>query len=167
MREEKTRAFITAYLRDNTSFYVADRGAWLYAFRGRDVPGDEPPIAFVADLDALPIYSPPAKVSSTPSTALTKPRTDIATSDIAFPAPLSDYEKIRNAIKDSHTLFEEFFPMHQGVRNTNLFILAFFFRLDGIPEDVAIDYLVAYYMDPAGGFTADEIKRTVKSAYTR
>ena len=44
---------------------------------------------------------------------------------------------------------------------------AFFFRLDGIPEDAATDYLVAYYNDPAGDFTADEIKRTVKSVYSR
>jgi len=57
--------------------------------------------------------------------------------------------------------------MAQGVRNSNLYVLAFFFRLDGIPEDVASDYLVAYYIDPAGDFTADEIKRTVKSAYSR
>jgi hypothetical protein len=57
--------------------------------------------------------------------------------------------------------------MFEGVRNNNLFILAFFFRLKGIPEDDATDYLVAYYVDPAGGFTAAEIRATVHSAYTR
>ena len=42
-----------------------------------------------------------------------------------------------------------------------------FFRLDGIPQDVATDYLVAYYVDTAVGFSSDEIKRTVQSAYLR
>ena len=55
MREAETRAFMAAFLRDNTSFGVVDRGPWLYAFRERDVPGEEGPVAFVADLDALPI----------------------------------------------------------------------------------------------------------------
>ncbi len=55
MREEKTRAYAAAYLRDFTSFRVEDRGLWLYAFRGRDVKGEKGPVAFVADLDALPI----------------------------------------------------------------------------------------------------------------
>lgn len=55
MREEETRAFVAAYLKENTSFGIVDRGSWLYAFRERDVPGDAGPIAFVADLDALPI----------------------------------------------------------------------------------------------------------------
>ena len=133
----------------------------------KDIRVNEKAEPYHVDLDTLPVYTPPAKVPSTPSITITRPRTDIATSDIAFPAPLTNYEEIRDKIKESHTLFEEFFPMHQGVRNTNLFILAFFFRLDGIPEDIATDYLVAYYMDPAGGFTATEIKRTVHSAYIR
>ena len=133
----------------------------------KDIRVNDKAEPYHVDLDTLPVYTPPAKVSSTPSTTLTKPRTDIATSDIDFPDPLTDYEEIRDKIKESHTLFEEYFPMHQGVRNTNLYILAFFFRLDGIPEDAATDYLVAYYVDPAGGFTAGEIKRTIHSAYIR
>ena len=117
------------------------------------------------DLTTLPAYVPPAK---TPVSAVTpKLRTDIATDDVDFPSPLSDYGKIRTAIKETHMLFEEYYPMVQGVRNSNLYILAFFFRLDGIPEDTATDYLVAYYSDPAGGFSASEIKRTVKSVYSR
>ena len=55
MHEVETRAFVAAYLRNNTSFRVADRGPWLYALRERDIQGDAGPIAFVADLDALPI----------------------------------------------------------------------------------------------------------------
>ena len=117
------------------------------------------------DVASLPAYVPPSK---TPALAVTpKLRTEIATDDVDFPTPLTDYDKIRTAIKETHTLFEEYYPMVQGVRNSNLYILAFFFRLDGIPEDAATDYLVAYYNDPVGGFTAGEIKRTVKSAYTR
>lgn len=101
------------------------------------------------------------------TTTVTKVRTDVATDDIDFPVPLTDKKAIREAIKESHTLFEEYYPMVQGVRNSNLYVLAFFFRLDGIPEDAATDYLVAYYNDPAGGFPASEIKRTVKSVYSR
>lgn len=119
-------------------------------------------VPYHVDLNTLPVYTPPTKSPSTPVGM-----TDIAYDEIGFPPFLSDPLKIRTAIKESHTLFEEYYPMHQGVRNNNLYILAFFFRLEGIPEDVATDYLVAYYVDPASGFTADEIKKTVKSAYTR
>ena len=115
------------------------------------------------DLATLPIYTPPAKTS----TVVPRIKTDIVLDDIDFPAPLKDAGQIRNAIKESHSLFEATHPMFQGVRNVNLFTLAFFFRLDGIPEDVATDYLVAYYSDPAGDFSAAEIKRTVQSAYNR
>ena len=114
------------------------------------------------DLETLPVYTPPTKTPSTPLV-----RTDIAYDDISFPPYLTNPKKIRPAIKKAHTLFEKYYPMHQGVRNNNLYILAFFFRLEGIPEDVATDYLVAYYVDPAGGFTAGEIKRTIHSAYIR
>ncbi len=68
MRENETRAFTAAYLEKNTSFRVTGRGAWLYAFRGRDIPGEEGPIAFAANLDALPIPEtiPLAWASKTP-----------------------------------------------------------------------------------------------------
>lgn len=122
---------------------------------------NENAIPYHVDLDTLPVYTPPSKAPSTPVG-----RTDIAHDEICFPPSLSDPLKIRTAIKESHTLFEEYYPMYQGVRNSNLFILAFFFRLEGIPEDDAADYLVAYYVDPSG-FTADEIRRTVHSAYIR
>ncbi|MBQ6577710.1 MAG: hypothetical protein IJL91_08185 [Bacteroidales bacterium] len=116
-------------------------------------------VPYHVDLDTLPVYTPPTKATSTPIG-----KTSIAY-EVSFPPSLSDPKEIRAAIKDSHTLFEEYYPMHQGVRNNNLYILAFFFRLEGIPEDVATDYLVAYYVDPVGGFTATEIKATVHSAY--
>ena len=119
-------------------------------------------VPYHVDLDILPVYTPPTKATSTPVV-----RTDIAYDDISFPPYLTNPKKIRPAIKKAHTLFEKYYPMHQGVRNNNLYILAFFFRLEGIPEDVATDYLVAYYVDPAGGFTAAEIRRTVHSAYIR
>ena len=119
-------------------------------------------VPYHVDLDTLPVYTPPTKVPSTPVG-----RTDIAYDDISFPPYLTNPKKIRPAIKKAHTLFEKYYSMHQGVRNNNLYILAFFFRLEGIPEDVATDYLVAYYVDPAGGFTAGEIKRTIHSAYIR
>lgn len=86
--------------------------------------------------------------------------------DITFPAtPLSDYHETRKQIQDTHTLFEEHYNMFPGCRNKNLYILARFFRLDGIPEIIACDYLVAYYRDDLNGFTASEIRKTVESAY--
>lgn len=118
-------------------------------------------VAYHVDLDSLPVYSPPTK------TVTVKTRSDTAFDEIVFPAPLTDIGQIRTAIKESHTLFEATHPMVQGVRNTGIYTLAFFFRLDGIPEDVATDYIAAYYVDPIEGLLADEIKRTVKSAYNR
>ena len=136
-------------------FFSYDPAMWI----NQDV------IPFHVDLDKLPIYTPAPKTATTTAPAMT--RTDIAIDTPDFPAPRTDSKAIMNAIVDTHTLFEEYYPMYQGVRNNNLFILAFFFRLEGIPEDVATDYLVAYYVDPAGGFTAAEISRTVHSAYIR
>ena len=78
---------------------------------------------------------------------------------------LTDYKKISEKIKFSHTLFEEYYNMYPGCRNKNLYILASFFRHDGIPEDIAADYLVAYYQDPKNGFPAAEIRKTVKQTY--
>lgn len=114
------------------------------------------------DLDILPVYTPAAKTptvtSSIPEEALYNP---------SFPPPMTDMEAIRDAIVDTHSLFEEYHAFIPGQRNRSIYLLAFFFRLDGIPEDAATDYLVAYYNDPAGDFTAEEIKRTVKSVYSR
>ena len=133
-------------------FFSYDQAMWI----------NQSVVPYHVDLDKLPVYTPAPKTVITTTT-----RTDIAIDTPDFPAPLTDSEAIRNAVIDTHTLFEKYYPMYQGVRNNNLFILAFFFRLEGIPEDDATDYLVAYYRDPVGGFTVDEIKRTVKSAYTR
>lgn len=88
------------------------------------------------------------------------------TMDIIFPeTPLSDYYEMRKQIQETHTLFEEHYNMFPGCRNKSLYILSRFFRLDGIPEDIACDYLVAYYRDDQNGFTAAEISKTVESAY--
>lgn len=86
--------------------------------------------------------------------------------DIAFTTPpITDTTKLRLQIQETHTLFETHYSMTPGVRNSHLYILARFFRLDGIPEQVAIDYLVAYYANPSNGFPASEITKTVQSAY--
>ena len=86
--------------------------------------------------------------------------------DITFTAPIiNDPTKLRLQIQKTHSLFEEHYNMNPGVRNCHLYILARFFRLDGIPEQVAIDYLVAYYANPSNGFTASEITSAVQSAY--
>lgn len=88
------------------------------------------------------------------------------TKDIVFPTTsLTDYKEIFEKIKYSHTLFEEHYNMFPGCRNKNLYILASFFRHDGIPEDIAADYLVAYYQDNLNGFSAVEIRKTIESAY--
>lgn len=86
--------------------------------------------------------------------------------DITFTTPIiTEPTKLRLQIQKTHSLFEEHYNMNPGVRNCHLYILARFFRLDGIPEQVAIDYLVAYYADPSNDFTASEITSAVQSAY--
>ena len=137
-------------------FFSYDKDLWI----NKDV---EP---YPVDFASIPVYTPPAKVASTVAPA-TKTRTELDYDNPVFPAPLTDQNAIRDAIVNTHSLFEDYHAVFHGVRNNNLYILAFFFRLEGIPEDVATDYLVAYYMDPVGGFSVEEIKRTVKSAYTR
>ena len=79
---------------------------------------------------------------------------------------LTDNAAIREAILNTHEFFERYYSMVEGKRNTNLFILASFFKDKGIPQDYATDYLTAYYVDGNNGFTSDEIKKTVNSAYT-
>lgn len=79
--------------------------------------------------------------------------------------PLTSLQEIKRKALESHTLFEEYYNMYPGVRNRNLYILANFFLNDGIPEDFAADYLVAYYADSKNGFPASEIRGIVKSAY--
>ncbi len=121
-------------------FYSADPKMWL-------------------NKDAVPYHfkPPTTPITSIPTTA---------TKDIVFPASsLTDYNEIRKKIQDSHTLFEAHYSMYPGCRNKNLYILASFFRYDGIPEDIATDYLVAYYQDDLNGFPSAEIRKTVGSAY--
>ena len=79
---------------------------------------------------------------------------------------LTDNAAIRETILNTHEFFERYYSMVEGKRNTNLFILASFFKDNGIPQDHATDYLTAYYVDGNNGFTSDEIKKTVNSAYT-
>lgn len=78
---------------------------------------------------------------------------------------LTDLKEIREKILETHTLFEEYYSMYPGVRNTNLLILASFFYNDGIPESYALDYLITYYSDKKNGFPSDEIEKIVHSAY--
>ena len=112
---------------------------------------------FHVDLGTLPVYKP-----QNSNKGDGKQNQDTANSHVA---PLSSPQKIKDKILESHTLFEEYYNMYPGVRNRNLYILANFFLNDGIPEDFAADYLVAYYVDQKNGFTADEIIGIVKSAY--
>lgn len=79
---------------------------------------------------------------------------------------LTDRTEIRKKVLEEHELFEKYYSMQKGNRNCNLFILASFFKDSGIPEQFAEDYLVIYYQDRANGFTAEEIKKTVQSAYS-
>ena len=53
--EHHTKKLLMEFLRDHTEFAVTDRGAWFYAFRPSAAPVSAPPIAFRADIDALPI----------------------------------------------------------------------------------------------------------------
>ena len=112
---------------------------------------------FHVDLDALPVYKPQSS-----SKGNGKQNQDAVNSPVI---PLASPQEIKDKILESHTLFEEYYNMYPGVRNQNLYILANFFLNDGIPEDFATDYLVAYYVEQKNGFTADEIRGIVKSAY--
>lgn len=53
--EHHTKKLLMGFLREHTEFSVTDRGAWFYAFRPGALPASAPPIAFRADMDALPI----------------------------------------------------------------------------------------------------------------
>ena len=114
-------------------------------------------LVFHIDLGTLPVYKPQSN-----SKEAGKQNQNIVNTPVV---PLTSLQEIKNKILESHTLFEEYYSMYPGVRNQNLYILANFFLNDGIPEDFAADYLVAYYADPKNGFTASEIRGIVKSAY--
>lgn len=112
------------------------------------------------DLSELLAYTPSkGKAVSGEKTMETKEATDTG---ITF---LTDTKEIKNKIVESHTLFEKYYSVYPSVRNANLFILASFFHDDGIPENYATDYLVAYYSDADNGFPASEIGNVVRSAY--
>jgi hypothetical protein len=112
---------------------------------------------FHIDLDTLPVYKPQNNSKGTGK----QNQNTVNTPVVLLASP----KEIKDKILESHTLFEEYYSMYPGVRNQNLYILANFFLNDGIPEDFAADYLVAYYADPKNGFTASEIRGIVKSAY--
>lgn len=113
---------------------------------------------FDRDWTALPVYKPQSNGKTTNGVIAALPNNTIHT-------PLTSPEEIRRKALESHTLFEEFYNMYPGVRNQNLYVLANFFRNDGIPEDFATDYLIAYYANPKNGFPASEIRKIVCSAY--
>ncbi|MCQ2135190.1 MAG: hypothetical protein MJY88_09500 [Bacteroidales bacterium] len=103
-------------------------------------------------------------LSTPPSSASSTGKAVIPTGETSFPDPLTDRGEIRKRLKESHELFERYHSLYPGTRNNGLFVLAMFFREDGIPEQIAEDYLVAYYVDTKG-FNASEIRSTVQSAY--
>lgn len=113
---------------------------------------------FDMDWTALPVYKHQGNGKTTNGIVAALPNN-------TTPTPLTSPEEIKRKALETHTLFEEFYNMYPGVRNQNLYILANFFRKDGIPEDFATDYLIAYYADPKNGFPAGEIRKIVCSAY--
>jgi len=112
---------------------------------------------FHVELATLPIYKPQ-------SSSKGDGKQNLDTVNIPV-TPLTSLQEIKRKALESHTLFEEYYNMYPGVRNRNLYILANFFLNDGIPEDFAADYLVAYYADSKNGFPASEIRGIVRSAY--
>lgn len=105
------------------------------------------------------------KITIPTSPSETTSKTSVAVSLTTITPPLTDKGKIKDAILESHTLFEKYYNMFPGVRNQNLFKLACFFYESGIPEDSASDYLIAYYFDASNSFSASEIVKVIKSAY--
>ena len=56
MHEENTAAILQAFLAENTSLSLVEREGWFYAVKSKDSAfAGLPPIAFRADMDALPI----------------------------------------------------------------------------------------------------------------
>lgn len=94
--------------------------------------------------------------------APTLPVTSSATTETPAKT-LKDLKEIKETIVEEHTLFERYFSMSEGHRNTNLFILASFLKDAGVPEVYARDYLTLYYA--CDGFDAKEIASTISSAY--
>lgn len=107
----------------------------------------------------LPVYDAPATLQKEKSHG-----TEVKKENVASNTILSAKD-VQACILREHELFEEYYQMYPGVRNSNLFILACFFREGGVPEGYAVDYLVAYYVDKSNGFSASEIEATVRSAY--
>lgn len=54
-REDKTKARLMDFIRKHTDLTVKDMGHWFYALYKPEQPDNIPPIAFRADMDALPI----------------------------------------------------------------------------------------------------------------
>jgi len=116
---------------------------------------------------ATPLQIEPNELSvSIPSSKGKEAEGDkVAVRNITKVVLLTDPKEIRKKALETHSLFEEFYSMYPSVRNKNLFVLANFFYNDGIPEDFATDYLVAYYRDAKNGFSSCEIKGIIHSAY--
>lgn len=120
----------------------------------KDIYINDSAIAYHVDIDTLPLFTSKLEKKHRKSQG--------SSSNVSV---LTDSVEIRKKVLEEHELFEKYFSMQKGNRNSNLFILASFFKDSGIPEQFAEDYLVIYYQDNANGFTAEEIKKTVQSAY--
>ena len=57
-QEQETKLRLMRFLKDNTGLDIVDRGKWFYAKYTASDP-TKPPIAFRADMDALPTYEAP------------------------------------------------------------------------------------------------------------
>jgi amidohydrolase len=55
LEEKGTKALLMAFMQDHTDFEVTDCGAWFYCYKEPAGPSQTAPIAFRADMDALPI----------------------------------------------------------------------------------------------------------------
>ncbi len=121
----------------------------------KDIYINDSAVAYHVDIDTLPLFTSKLEKKHRKSQG--------SSSNVSV---LTDSVEIRKKVLEEHELFEKYFSMQKGNRNCNLFILASFFKDSGIPEQFAEDYLVIYYQDNANGFTAEEIKKTVQSAYS-
>ena len=121
----------------------------------KDIYINDSAIAYHVDIDTLPLFTSKLEKKHRKSQG--------SSSNVSV---ITDSVEIRKKVLEEHELFEKYFSMQKGNRNSNLFILASFFKDSGIPEQFAEDYLVIYYQDNANGFTAEEIKKTVQSAYS-
>lgn len=115
---------------------------------------------------ATPLHVDPSLLSKDKHKAVKESKTGShASRKTAIIATTLTPEEIKEKVTDIHHKYEKYNSACSGNRNSTVFILSKKFHEADIPIEYTMRYLTAYYVDSKNGFTADEIFKTVKSAY--